>query len=207
MTHTSFCCCCCFVVVLLCCSSPLFVPLFVPLSLPFFLSFLFFTHVGPIDCIVQTVKSEGIVNGLYKGHAATLLREIPGNFFWYGVYETTCHLMIPEGGTKKDVGTSTHLLGGAMAGMSYWTAFYPADTVKSALQTNPDFAKKSFIQTFLGIYKNEGMYFEEEDNRITVSFPIIIITLILFCHIDTFLTTLIPIFSSNIVLYFSVQLK
>ena len=106
---------------------------------------------------MQTVKSEGIVAGLYKGHAATLLREIPGNFFWYGVYETTCHLMIPKGGTKKDVGTSAHLLGGAMAGMSYWTAFYPADTVKSALQTNPDFAKKSFIQTLVGIYKNEGM--------------------------------------------------
>jgi hypothetical protein len=122
--------------------------------------FLTCSHIslaGPIDCIVQTVKSEGIVNGLYKGHAATLLREIPGNFFWYGVYETTCHLMIPEGGTKKDVGTGAHLLGGAMAGMSYWTAFYPADTVKSALQTNPDFAKKSFVQTFLGIYRNEGM--------------------------------------------------
>ena len=95
----------------------------------------FRAYTGPIDCIRQTLKTEGLVNGLYKGHGATLLREIPGNFFWYGVYEGTCILMTPEGGTKADVGTGTHLLGGAMAGIAYWTAFYPADTVKSAIQT------------------------------------------------------------------------
>ena len=76
----------------------------------------FRAYDGPIDCIRQTLKSEGLVKGLYKGHAATLLREIPGNLFWYGVYEGTCLAMVPEGGTKKDVGTGTHLLGGAMAG-------------------------------------------------------------------------------------------
>jgi hypothetical protein len=64
--------------------------------------------------------------------------------------------MTPEGGTKADVGTGTHLLGGAMAGIAYWTAFYPADTVKSAIQTNPDFAKKSFGETFMSMYRNEG---------------------------------------------------
>jgi hypothetical protein len=116
----------------------------------------FRAYTGPIDCIRQTLKTEGLVNGLYKGHGATLLREIPGNFFWYGVYEGTCILMTPEGGTKADVGTGTHLLGGAMAGIAYWTAFYPADTVKSAIQTNPDFAKKSFGETFMSMYRNEG---------------------------------------------------
>ena len=116
----------------------------------------FRAYTGPVDCIRQTLKTEGLVNGLYKGHGATLLREIPGNFFWYGVYEGTCILMTPEGGTKADVGTGTHLLGGAMAGIAYWTAFYPADTVKSAIQTNPDFAKKSFGETFMSMYRNEG---------------------------------------------------
>ena len=116
----------------------------------------FRAYTGPIDCIQQTLKSEGLVKGLYKGNGATLLREIPGNFFWYGVYEGTCLAMVPEGGTKKDVGTMTHLLGGAMAGVAYWTAFYPADTVKSAIQTNPDFAQKSFGSTFMSMLRNEG---------------------------------------------------
>ena len=60
---------------------------------------------GPIDCLIQTVKREGVVRGLYKGNSAMLLREIPGNFAWYGVYEGTCKLCIPAGGSKKDLGT------------------------------------------------------------------------------------------------------
>jgi hypothetical protein len=74
----------------------------------------FRTYKGPIDVVLQTVKTEGIVKGLYRGNTATLLREIPGNFCWYGVYEGVCKLMIPEGGTKADLGTSSHLLGGTL---------------------------------------------------------------------------------------------
>ena len=33
----------------------------------------------------------------------------------------------------------------------YWTAFYPADTVKSVIQTN-----ETFFTVFKNIYKNEG---------------------------------------------------
>jgi hypothetical protein len=47
----------------------------------------FRAYSGPIDVIVQTVKTEGIIKGLYRGHLSTLLREIPGNFVWYGTYE------------------------------------------------------------------------------------------------------------------------
>ena len=72
----------------------------------------FRVYKGPIDVIVQTVRTEGIARGLYRGHGSTLLREIPGNFVWYGLYEGVCMSMIPEGGTKDDLGASVHLLGG-----------------------------------------------------------------------------------------------
>jgi hypothetical protein len=72
----------------------------------------FTQYKGPIDVVVQTIKKEGITKGLYRGNGATLLREIPGNFCWYGAYEGTCMMMIPDGGTKQDLGTSAHLLGG-----------------------------------------------------------------------------------------------
>ncbi len=39
-------------------------------------------------------------------------------------------LYVTEDGVKRDVPTIVHLGGGAAAGVSYWTAFYPADTVK-----------------------------------------------------------------------------
>ena len=73
---------------------------------------------SPIDCLIKTVRQEGIAKGLYKGNSAMLLREIPGNFAWYGVYEGTCKALIPPGGTKKDLGTGVHLFGGALSGVT-----------------------------------------------------------------------------------------
>jgi|EP01043_Picozoa_sp_COSAG02_P016619 hypothetical protein len=120
-----------------------------------------------------------------------LLREIPGNFAWYGVYEGTCKALIPPGGSKKDLGPQVHLLGGALSGVTcvhittcsprlsetvpgasfavysfkchvrfcdrYWTAFYPADTIKSYIQTDPRFSSSSIYQVGKGIYKEHGL--------------------------------------------------
>mmetsp|Transcript_6818 Transcript_6818/g.12341 ORF Transcript_6818/g.12341 Transcript_6818/m.12341 type:complete len:188 (+) Transcript_6818:158-721(+) len=111
---------------------------------------------GVMDCVMKTVRNEGVAKGLYRGQTSMLLREIPGNFCWYGVYEGVCLSQIPEGGTKRDLTTSTHLLGGASAGVAYWTAFYPADTIGSQLRANPQYASKGFTQVFLDVYKREG---------------------------------------------------
>jgi len=116
----------------------------------------FRSYKGPIDVVVQTLKTEGLIRGLYRGNASTLLREVPGNFCWYGAYEGVCKVLTPEGGTKDDLGPSAHLLGGASAGVAYWTAFYPADTVKSRIQTHPDHATHGFWETFRQIYAREG---------------------------------------------------
>lgn len=80
----------------------------------------FRAYKGPIDVIVQTVRTEGIVRGLYRGHASTLLREIPGNFVWFLLYEGVCLGMTPTGGTKQDLGSAVHLLGGGK-GSSYYS--------------------------------------------------------------------------------------
>jgi hypothetical protein len=117
----------------------------------------FRSYRGPIDVIVQTIKTEGVVRGLYRGHTSTLLREIPGNFVWYGTYEGVCKLMIPPGGTKSDLGPLSHLSGGALAGVGYWTAFYPADTVKSLIQVHPDHSGKGFVEVFKTILQLEGV--------------------------------------------------
>jgi hypothetical protein len=114
-------------------------------------------YSGFVDCVVQTVKNEGIAKGLYRGQTSLLLREIPGNFCWYGVYEGVCLSQIPEGGTKRDLGPSTHLIGGASAGVAYWTAFYPADTVGSQMRANPNYASKGFVQIFTDVYRKEGV--------------------------------------------------
>jgi hypothetical protein len=45
----------------------------------------------------------------------------------------------------------------ALAGVGYWTAFYPADTVKSMIQTNSDHRGKRFVETFQHVYRAEGI--------------------------------------------------
>ena len=114
------------------------------------------TYKGFVDCLVQTVRNEGIARGLYRGQTSLLLREIPGNFCWYGVYEGVCLSQIPPGGSKRDLGPSTHLMGGAAAGVAYWTAFYPADTVGSQMRANPNYASRKFTDVFLEIHRKEG---------------------------------------------------
>ena len=111
---------------------------------------------GVVDCVIQTIRNEGIIKGLYRGQTSLLVREIPGNFMWYGVYEAVCKFYIPEGGTKRDLGITTHMLGGAAAGVAYWTAFYPADTVGSQMRANPRYASRSFIEVLGSVWKNEG---------------------------------------------------
>ncbi|CAJ1957857.1 unnamed protein product [Cylindrotheca closterium] len=123
----------------------------------------FTQYKGPIDVMVQTIKNEGLFRGLYRGNVSTLAREVPGNFVWFGTYETICHSMIPEGGTKADLSPAAHWLGGAMAGAGYWTAFYPADTVKSMIQTTTTSTGKNgtessgMLKTFATIYKQQGI--------------------------------------------------
>ena len=120
------------------------------------LSSEFRAYTGPIDCIVKTAKQEGVF-GLWKGQNAMLMREIPGNFAWFGVYELVCHANIPEGGTKEELSPLVNILAGAASGVAYWTAFYPADTIKSQIQTNPEFKHEGIATTGRKIFQRSGI--------------------------------------------------
>ena len=41
-------------------------------------------YKSTLDCLLRTVREEGIANGLFKGHVSTLMRELPGNVSWFG---------------------------------------------------------------------------------------------------------------------------
>jgi len=110
---------------------------------------------GPYDCLKQTLKHEGLP-GLFRGLTATLLRELPGNVAWFGVYEGLSDAMVPVGGTRDDVPGWKSAIAGGFSGMAYWTAFYPAYTVKSQMQTDPKAANKSFVEVFRHITRTQG---------------------------------------------------
>lgn len=88
---------------------------------------------GPLDCLMQSVRREGLAV-VYRGHMATMLREIPGTAGWFGAYECFARAMTPPGAAREDLPASTIIAAGALGGMSYWSIMYPCDTVKSAMQ-------------------------------------------------------------------------
>jgi hypothetical protein len=75
------------------------------------------------------------VSVLYRGHAGTMLREIPGTACWFGAYEMFVRAMTPPGSKRSDLHPVYCMVAGALGGMSYWAVMYPADTAKSAMQT------------------------------------------------------------------------
>ena len=58
-------------------------------------------YAGPIDCITKSIRYEGF-SVLYRGHMATVLREVPGTAAWFGVYE----LVVRVRGDVGELGVS-----------------------------------------------------------------------------------------------------
>ena len=115
-------------------------------------------YKGPIDCIARTVQEEG-VTGLWRGNLSTLAREVPGNMAWFGVYEAGMRSVQRARGDerKKDVPLYWSALSGSAAGVAYWAVPFPADTVKSKIQTDSRFQNASFSSVFKTIVKEEGL--------------------------------------------------
>lgn len=113
-------------------------------------------YKGPLDCIYQICLNESPL-GLTRGLGSTLIREIPGNVAWFGAYEATCS-MFRKGSDKKEVlNPGVYMLAGAMAGVGYWTIPFPADTVKTKIQTAPPGVKMKFWPTLMEIVRKEGV--------------------------------------------------
>lgn len=110
---------------------------------------------GVFDCAAKCVRAEGITS-LFRGHTATLAREIPGNAAWFGFYNLSLKMLTPEGKTKDDLPKWKVAISGSMGGFWYWTAFFPADVVKTLMQTSPRFAKVSLPAGLKIVYREQG---------------------------------------------------
>lgn len=99
---------------------------------------------GPLSLIATVYRHQGLL-GFWRGQVGTLIRETGGSAAWFGSYETVTalfrRLSPPQTGSTRSLSTLPSLpiwqqmLAGATAGMSYNFLFYPADTIKSRMQT------------------------------------------------------------------------
>ncbi|KAJ9582804.1 hypothetical protein L9F63_022845 [Diploptera punctata] len=89
------------------------------------------TYSGPLNCLVQVFKSEGI-RGVFRGLGTTICREIPG----FGTYFYSYELMTRSSGDGLPISTLNMLLAGGLSGTLSWVLTYPIDVVKTRLQAD-----------------------------------------------------------------------
>ncbi|KAL1413414.1 mitochondrial ornithine carrier protein [Vanrija albida] len=125
--------------------------------------------LGPFAIIAQTIRTNGI-RGLWLGQTGTFLRETGGSFAWFGVYEFVArkfvarrqkHAAADYTVTKADLAPWELMLSGACGGVAYNVSLFPADSVKSTMQTSaelhPDRPPPKFFPTFKQIWQTRGI--------------------------------------------------
>lgn len=112
---------------------------------------------GVVQVTMQIIREDGFL-GLFRGMTSTLVREVPGYFFFFGGYELSRYFLTPEGKTVDDLGAVRLTFCGGIAGVSLWIAIFPADVIKSRIQILTQGSEKvpGFFETMFQIVRNEG---------------------------------------------------
>lgn len=118
---------------------------------------------GPLRLFSQTLAETGF-RGLWLGHTGTFIRETGGTGVWFGTKEAVAGWLIRRRRkTGMDRLASNDDLkpkqwesaaSGACAGAAFNLAFFPADTVKSAMQTRDQLRATPSLSSSIAIPKN-----------------------------------------------------
>ncbi|KAL2920393.1 mitochondrial ornithine carrier protein [Polyrhizophydium stewartii] len=119
---------------------------------------------GTIGMVAHILRTNGLA-GLYRGHLGTLLREVAGGAAWFGTYEVAVKAMVdasPHVASKNDLSPWSLMAAGALAGISYNAALFPADVIKSRQQACVHDASghgtnASFLAIGRDLYRAEGI--------------------------------------------------
>lgn len=120
-----------------------------------------------INSVIYSIYAHQGLKGYWNGQLGTLIRETGGGAAWFGGYEAAKMGFKKYGGAvnEEDLPIWQRMLSGSMAGVAYNFMFYPADTVKSRMQTED--VKQSTGQklSFSAVFKThwqqhglKGMY-------------------------------------------------
>lgn len=112
-------------------------------------------YKGPLDVVKKLYKQGGITS-IYRGTAATLLRDIPASAAYLSVYEFLKKKFSGEG-AQRTLSPGATLLAGGLAGIANWSVCIPADVLKSRLQTAPEGKYPDGIRgVFKEVMREEG---------------------------------------------------
>jgi ornithine carrier protein len=133
---------------------------------------------GPISVFMSVIRNTGL-RGLWLGHTGTFIRETGGTAAWIGTKEYVASLLLARrshhrSSTDMQLRPWESAFSGACAGAAFNLALFPADTVKSTIQTEEELRPKStstvrglhsssiprkatFGGTFMALYRAQGI--------------------------------------------------
>ncbi|KAJ5587961.1 uncharacterized protein N7459_003726 [Penicillium hispanicum] len=120
---------------------------------------------GPLALITAVFRQEGLL-GFWRGQLGTLIRESGGSAAWFGGYEGVSSLFRkywPSQSSADSLPVYQQMIAGATAGISYNFLFYPADTIKSRMQTADlsllpvDGGRQTFWGVGRGLWRQHGL--------------------------------------------------
>lgn len=116
---------------------------------------------GPISVFRSVLRNTGF-RGLWLGHTGTFIRETGGTAAWFGTKEAVGSFLIRDEPTPRPLKPWESALSGACAGAAFNIALFPADTVKSSMQTASELrpelrGKASFAGTFRDLWRAQGL--------------------------------------------------
>ena len=87
---------------------------------------------GPIDCIRQLVRANGIL-GLYKGLAGTLMFRTCMSYYFasFELYKRYLSQYDKLYQSTKQLSITTNFLAGCMSAVTLWVTAYPTDVIKN----------------------------------------------------------------------------
>lgn len=94
-------------------------------------------YKGPVDVIRQLYR-EGGIRSLFRGSAATLLRDVPASGAYFLSYEWIKDVLRESGNSSGNLSVGKTLFAGGMAGIFNWLVAIPPDVLKSRYQSAPE---------------------------------------------------------------------
>ncbi|KAI9822072.1 MAG: hypothetical protein M1826_000580 [Phylliscum demangeonii] len=128
-------------------------------------------QMGPL-AIIRSIHRHHGLPGFWRGQMGTLVRETGGSTAWFGSYEAMSAFFRSRSRSRSrsesrsagPLALHQQLAAGAVAGVSYSFLFFPADTIKSCLQTDDLAAPAStaapprtFRRVGLALWRQHGL--------------------------------------------------
>jgi len=109
-------------------------------------------YSGPIDVVKSLYKEAGI-KSIFRGSAATAMRDVPASAAYFASYELIQRALSPD---RSSLSVGNTILAGGMAGICNWLVAIPPDVLKSRLQAAPEGTYTGATDVFRKLMKNEG---------------------------------------------------